>query len=212
MSIHTIFTFIVVAGLTIATPGPAILLSLRNGASYGVASVAWSALGNVCGVCCLSTAAMFGLGVVLKSSALLFGLLKLAGAGYLLYLGVRSLLGGSRSLAYSPEPEERAMPSRRRLFAEAFLTAATNPKALLFFTALFPQFINPDAALAPQFLVLTGIFMALAYLTHLAYAIAASRARKMLRRPGFAKWLNRTVGATFIGFAALLLAARRQAG
>ncbi|TFW03160.1 LysE family translocator [Oxalobacteraceae bacterium OM1] len=209
MDIHTVLTFAVVAGLTIITPGPAILLSIRNGSSFGVRSVFWSAFGNVCGVFCLSAAAMCGLGVVMKSSIVVFGALKLVGAGYLLYLGVRSLRSGTKSLSLAGTDHAENLPSRGQLFVEAFLTAATNPKALLFFTALFPQFIHADQPLINQFLILTGVFMTLAYITHLVYATAASRARAALQRPALAMWLNRMMGATFITFAVALITFRR---
>ncbi|HXA48428.1 MAG TPA: LysE family transporter, partial [Burkholderiaceae bacterium] len=103
------------------------------------------------------------------------------------------------------------IPTRRTLYREAFLTAATNPKAILFFTALFPQFVNAQAPMVPQFFILTGIFMVISYLTHLSYALLAARAKGFLLKPAMAKWMNRVVGAVFISFGSLLLALRRQA-
>lgn len=212
MSPQTLLAFATVATLAILSPGPAVLLSLRNGATLGARAVRWSALGNISGVCCLSIAAILGLGVVLKSSVILFGLVKIAGAAYLFYVGLRHLFGHAVSL-----PVETGMASaprvvrRRDLYREGFLIAATNPKAVLFFTALFPQFIDARAALLPQFLLLTGVFMSISYAAHLGYATVAARARGALLRPWFAKWLNRLVGAVFVAFGALLLALRRQA-
>lgn len=209
MDINNLLTFALVAGLTIITPGPAILLSIRNGSAFGIRSVLWSALGNICGIFCLSTAAMCGLGAVMKSSIVIFGGLKLLGAGYLIYLGARSLRSEATSLSLAGLNQTVNPPNRRRLLVEAFLIAATNPKALLFFTALFPQFIRPDRPLLSQFLSLTGVFMTLAYFTHLAYAAAASRTRVALQRPAFSIWLNRMLGVTFITFAVALLTFRR---
>ncbi|WP_295993776.1 LysE family translocator [Rugamonas sp.] len=212
MNTHTILAFTAIAALSIMSPGPAVLLSLRNGASYGMRSVLWSALGNLCGIFCLSTAAILGLGVLLKSSALLFDAVKIMGALYLFYIGLRHLFGRASALgSTAPDAEPSNEPGRHKLYGEAFLTAATNPKALLFFTALFPQFVDARAPLLPQFLVLTGIFMLLSYITHVGYALLASRARGMLLRPMFAKWVNRVVGTAFISFGSLLLALRRQA-
>ena len=212
MNTQSLLTFAVVAGLSALTPGPAILLTLRNGATFGARSVIWSAFGNICGGFCLSTAAILGLGVLLKSSALLFGAVKLIGALYLFYVGVRHLFGRATVLAdESNDSQGKAMPRRRALYREAFLTAATNPKAILFFTALFPQFINAQAPLVPQFFILTGIFLTLSYAAHMSYALLASRAKGFLLKPALAKWMNRAVGTVFISFGALLLALRRQA-
>ena len=91
-----------------------------------------------------------------------------------------------------------APPPRARLFGEALLTASTNPKPILFFTALFPQFLDAHAPLLPQFLVLTGLFMALSFTSLVTYALLASRARALLARPRFSLWLDRSVGAIFV--------------
>ncbi len=210
MNIETILTYLAVASLAILSPGPAILLALRNGIAFGIRSVIWSSLGNVSGIFCLSAAAMLGLGVLLKSSALLFGAVKLLGAMYLFYVGVRHLIGHTSALSQpGSESASGAAPGPSRLYREAFLMAATNPKPILFFTALFPQFINAQAPLLPQFFVLTSIFMTLSFFTLLGYALVGTRARSLLVRPGFAKWVNRFVGTVFISFGAALLALRR---
>nr|WP_319564464.1 LysE family translocator [uncultured Rhodoferax sp.] len=212
MTIETILSYTAVAWLAIISPGPAILLALRNGAAFGVRATLWSSLGNITGILMLSATAMLGLGVLLMSSALLFGAVKTLGALYLFYVGLRHLLG--RSSVVSPRSEHAADVasfSPGRLYREGFLLAATNPKPILFFTALFPQFVNASAPLLPQFFVLTGIFMALSFSTLLAYASVAGRARALLAKPNFAKWVNRVVGSVFISFGAALLALRRPA-
>ncbi len=210
MQAHTLLAFTAVAAVAILSPGPATLLALRNSMAWGPRAAIWSTLGNVCGLFGLSTAAMLGLGVLLQSSALLFGAVKLVGAGYLFYVGLRQLAG--RGVALVPaQGVAAAPPARRRLFAEALLTASTNPKPILFFTALFPQFLEVHAALLPQFLVLTGLFCALSFASLVTYALLASRARALLARPRFSLWLARGVGAIFVAFGAGLLALRRQA-
>ena len=212
MNLQTILAFSAVAGVAIVSPGPATLLALRNSVTFGVRTVIWSSLGNVSGLFCLSAAAMLGLGVLLKSSELLFDAVKLAGALYLFYVGVKHLFGHTSVLASNDaESGASAAPLPYRLYLEAFLTASTNPKPILFFTALFPQFIDAQAPLVPQFFVLTGIFMGLSFLSLLSYALLAVRARRLLVRPQFARWVNRGVGATFISFGLALLALRRQA-
>jgi threonine/homoserine/homoserine lactone efflux protein len=212
MSVETILTFSVLACFSILSPGPAVLLALRNGVAFGMRAVVWSSLGNVTGLFLLSVGAMLGLGALLKSSVLLFASVKVLGALYLFYIGARHLFGRSPVLGGSVEPSiSKARPSPLALFREALLLAATNPKPILFFTALFPQFLNAQAPLFPQFLVLTGIFMALSFVTLVSYARAASQARVLLLKPHFAKWINRLVGAVFVAFGAALLALRRPA-
>ncbi|MBC3918778.1 LysE family translocator [Undibacterium sp. CY18W] len=211
MQTQTLLAFTAIASLAVLSPGPAILLSLKNGASYGARAVMWSAFGNVCGIFCLSTTAFLGMGALLNSSALLFAAVKIIGALYLFYIGIKQLFGKSNAFTHEvKDVSSVTTPRPRKLFFEAFLTAATNPKALMFFTALFPHFITPGEALAPQFFALMAIFMSLSYLAHLMYAQLAARAMHILVKPRFAKWINRVVGAAFISFGAMLLSLRRQ--
>ena len=212
MHAHTLVAFTAVAALAILSPGPATLLALRNSIAWGPRSAVWSTLGNVCGLFGLSAAAMLGLGVVLQSSALLFGVVKLLGAGYLFTIGLRQLAGRGTRLVPPRGTAASMRPRRSRLFGEALLTASTNPKPILFFTALFPQFLDAHAALLPQFLVLTALFCGLSFTSLVTYALRASRARALLARPGVSRWLDRSVGAIFVAFGAALLALRRPVG
>jgi len=187
------------------------MLAIRNGAAGGVRAVVPSTLGNVTGLFLLSAAAMLGLGVVLQSSALLFTALKIAGAAYLIYVGLRHLLGR----AHIAPPEDAAVgaaPRRPgRLYLEATFVAAMNPKPILFFTALFPQFLNAHEPLLPQFFILTGIFMAMSLVSLLTYGALARRARRLLRQPRIVVWLNRLVGSIFVAFGLALLRLKRSA-
>lgn len=210
MNIETLLTFSAVAGVAIVSPGPATLLAVRNGSAFGLRAAAWSSLGNVSGLFCVSATTLLGLGVLLKSSALLFAAVKTLGALYLFYIGLRQLFARTSAPNASVDAAQSATaPAALRLYREAFLVATTNPKAILFFTALFPQFIDAQAPLLTQFLVLTGIFMAISFLSLLSYAFVARRARRLFVQPLFARWGKRVVGAVFIAFGAALLTLRR---
>lgn len=213
MNSHTLLAYAAVAALAIVSPGPAILLALRNSLTFGARSAIWSSLGNISGIFCVSAAAMFGLGVLLKSSATMFGAAKILGAAYLFYIGIRHLFGHS-SVA-SPAAKSvttKDAANAGKLYREALLVALTNPKAVLFFTALFPQFLDTSAGLLPQFFVLTGIFMVLSFLILMSYAMLGARTRALLDRPTFATWVNRIVGTIFVLLGATLLALRRPVG
>lgn len=213
MNYHTLLAYATVAALAIVTPGPAILLALRNSLTYGARSAVWSSLGNISGVFCVSAAAMVGLGVMLKSSATLFAAVKILGALYLFYIGIRHLFGHSSAVSSANNAvATQQVATGSKLYREALLVALTNPKAVLFFTALFPQFIDTMIPLLPQFFVLTGIFMVLSFLILMVYALLGARTRAWLIRPAFAKWINRIVGAIFVTFGAMLLVLRRPVG
>lgn len=210
MDTHSLLAFTLIAAIAIASPGPATLMAINNSLAYGQRSAVWSSLGNASGLFCLSAAAMLGLGALLASSESLFNAVKILGAGYLFYLGARQLL--NRSPMQVDDGEDglgKRKPTQVKLFKSAFFTAITNPKATMFFTALFPQFIDQGAALLPQFLILTTIFMALSVSSLSVYAALASRAKGVLKRPGSSRWVSRVVGVTFIGFGAAILNMRR---
>ncbi|MEN5301254.1 LysE family translocator [Pseudomonas sp. TWI628] len=211
MDTHSLLAFTLVAAIAIASPGPATLMAINNSLNHGQRSAVWSSLGNGTGLFCLSAAAMLGLGALLASSEMLFNAVKLIGAGYLFYLGARQLLRKGPMLV-DPAAAQVSKPTPLKLYKSAFLTAVTNPKATMFFTALFPQFIDQGAALLPQFLTLTGIFVALSLASLSLYAALASRAKGVLTRPALSRWVSRIVGTTFIGFGAAILTMRRQAG
>ncbi|MBH3426287.1 LysE family translocator [Pseudomonas alkylphenolica] len=211
MDVHVLLTYVLVAAIAIASPGPATLMAINNSLAYGPRAALWSSIGNACGLFCLSAAAMLGLGALLASSEWMFNVVKIAGAGYLFYLGAKQLLRKAPMLTAEGLADQAASrPSRLKLFKSAFLTAATNPKATMFFSALFPQFLDQSAALLPQFLLLTSIFMGLSLSSLTLYAALASRAKGVLMRPQFSLWVSRVVGSTFIGFGAAILAMRRQ--
>ncbi|CAK9888522.1 MULTISPECIES: LysE family translocator [Pseudomonas] len=211
MDLHALLAFTLVAAIAIASPGPATLMAINNSLAYGPRYAVWSSLGNASGLFCLSAAAMLGLGALLASSEWLFNAVKILGAGYLFYLGAKQLMKKSPMLASDiAAGQVQVKPSRLKLYKSAFLTAATNPKATMFFTALFPQFIDQSAALLPQFLILTAIFMALSLTSLSLYAALASRAKGVLTRPAFSRWVSRVVGSTFICFGAAILTMRRQ--
>ncbi|WP_158683245.1 LysE family translocator, partial [Pseudomonas gingeri] len=99
MDAHSLLAFTLVAAVAIASPGPATLMAMNNSVAYGPRSTVWSSLGNASGLFCLSAAAMLGLGALLASSEWLFNMVKIAGAGYLFYLGAKQLLKKSPVLA-----------------------------------------------------------------------------------------------------------------
>ncbi len=212
MQLTTWLLFLVVAFIAVISPGPAILLSISNSIRFGINKVLLSTLGNICGLFLLSTAAIFGLGAVLKTSTSLFLMVKIIGAGYLIYLGVRQWRSKTNFFD-GIEKKEMKIKSNQKFFIEGFLIAMTNPKAILFFTALFPQFINTEQALTPQFLIMTFTFMTISFVALVTYGLLATKAKHWLSTGQRAKWFNRTLGSLFvlIGVGLLQLKADRAA-
>lgn len=166
-------------------PGPAVIYlltqTLAHGRAAGLASVAGVALGNLLN----AAAALLGLAAIMQASAVAFTVVKLLGALYLIYLGVRSLV--NRSVRDQGVPAAAAAP-RRALLRDGFLVAAFNPKTTLFFAAFLPQFIDAagSAALA-QGLALAAVFIAIALCTDTLYVLTAAGLGGTLRRQS--RWL-----------------------
>jgi RhtB (resistance to homoserine/threonine) family protein len=191
------------------TPGPSVIMCVSTSVQHGPRRAMLASLGSTSAIACIMVLSMLGLGTVLAASETLFSTLKWLGAAYLAYLGMASLLSKASSIAVPDESGPQV--SARALFGRGILVGASNPKALLFFGALFPQFIEPSAPQATQFLILgvTFIFFELFWLS--VYALTAARARHWLQQPRRATLFNRVTGAVFLLAAALLATTRRNA-
>jgi homoserine/homoserine lactone efflux protein len=210
MSFSAWSLFCTLSLVTAFSPGPAVLLAVSNAATLGMRRALVSSAGNAVGVFLVSATAMLGLGALLKTSALWFGALKLAGAAYLIYLGVRQWR--SRAVLFERAEHATQLPTQSsgRLFLQGLLVATTNPKSIVFFTALLPQFMRQDTPIMRQFLVLTLTFAACTVLSHLCYvAVARGLGRWFTGNRG--RWFNRLSGAIFVTLGLGLLRLRRQA-
>ncbi|MDE5879491.1 MAG: LysE family transporter, partial [Desulfovibrio sp.] len=151
---------------------------------------------------------------IIAASAPLFQVLKYGGAAYLFWLGIQSF----RQKAQPAEAEgERGAEvahgqqvSLRRAFRQGFLTNALNPKAILIFLTLLPQFMAQDVAAAPQLLEMGAIIAALCLVWYLFLAQILGRVRRVFAHPRFQRWLHRVTGAVFLGFGLRLALARNE--
>ena len=207
MSLELWLGFVVASSVLLVIPGPTLMLVLGHALAHGRRS-AWStvpgvALGDLTAIS-LSCA---GLGAVLATSATLFTLLKLAGAAYLFWLGVKMW----RTSPTDPTTAPSAPRSARSMLMEAYTVTALNPKSIVFFVAFVPQFLAPASPLLPQLLVLIPTFVALAALNAALFALLAGTLRGSVQRPVVRLWLDRLGGTVLIGAGAWMLAWRRAA-
>ena len=211
MALSDWFAFLFVSLFVTFTPGPAVLLAVSNSLSVGPARAMISSLGNAVGLLLVSTAATAGLGVVLQTSATAFLALKLLGAGYLVYLGIRQWRSGGAMFAEASGAQARASTPAWRLFGNGLTVALTNPKAILFFTALFPQFMHAGTGAAQQFVMLTVTFAGCAVFAHAVYVLLARGVKGRLAEPRRARLLNRVFGGSFVVLGVSLLGLRSKA-
>jgi len=192
MALHTWTIYLLAAiGLSL-TPGPNSLLALTHGALHGHRKALFTVSGGSIGFMLLIALSMLGIGALLQASAAALGVLKWAGGAYLVWLGVQ--LWRAPAIRLLAEPSSAQAPGAA-LFRQGFLAAVSNPKALLFYGAFLPQFIDPRRDLLAQFFVMAGTFAVIEFLVEYLLARLAYRVRPWLERSG--RRFNRACGGMF---------------
>lgn len=200
----TWLAFAAASALVVIVPGPTVTLivanSLRSGPRAGLLNVA----GTQAGLAVMIVVLAVGLEALVARAGLVFDVLRLVGAAYLVWLGVKMWRADGRLAEAGPT----AGRSDAALFWQGLLVIWSNPKALLFFGAFIPQFVDPAAAAAPQVVLLGATFMAAATIFDGAYAIAAGRAGTLLSRSRL-RVVERLSGTFLIGGGLWLALTRR---
>ncbi|KAA6124507.1 LysE family translocator [Cupriavidus cauae] len=197
------------------TPGPDTAYIVGRSVAQGRAAGVMSSLGVSAGCCVHALATAFGLTAVLAASPVAFTVIKYAGGAYLAWLGLRLLssswrtpAGGTQATAQAPATDRRSL---RALFMQGFLTNVLNPKVILFFVSFFPQFVDPRAGQqALAFLALGAIMVAMSTVWNSMVAwMAGTLTRRASEAPRLKCWLDRVIGAAFIGLGARLAMTQR---
>ena len=180
MDLGLLAAFAAASFVLVAVPGPSVLFVVGRALALGRRAALLTVVGNAAGVYVLALVVAVGLGPLLARSEQLLLAVKLAGAAYLVVLGVQALrrrrAHGPGAVAVAPD----VGPGARRLLREGAVVGLLNPKALVFFTAVLPQFVRPDAAvgLPAQLAVLGGVFVVVALVSDGAWGLAAGSARR----------------------------------
>jgi threonine/homoserine/homoserine lactone efflux protein len=196
-----VLPFLAISAVVVVTPGVDMALVTKNALLHGRAAARATALGVNVGILIWTLAAALGLAAVIAASAVAFTAIKLAGALYLVYLGLRALLGSHEPVA--------ALPARGSAFRQGLASNLLNPKIAVFFTSLLPQFVDADHA-QPQDLLLLGVlFNCMGVVWLLTYAEVAARGRNVLVRPRVKRALDRLTGVALVALGVRLAAERR---
>ena len=190
------------------TPGPAVLLIVSQGLARGTRASIWSNLGILTGNTLYFALSATGLGAVLLASYELFSVIRWLGAGYLFWLGIAAFRG--RSEVFSVTPAGGAPQRRGRMFVNGAVLQVSNPKALVFFTALLPQFIDPRGPVLGQVAALAATSVGIEFFVLLAYGALAGRLTALTMRPGAVTMANRVAGSMLIVAGAGTAALRRS--
>jgi threonine/homoserine/homoserine lactone efflux protein len=206
MNPHLFAAYCLAVAILLLIPGPVVTLvvanSLSHGTRLGVATVAGASIGNAI----LLGATAVGLVAFFRLLSEVFEIVRWVGAAYLIWLGIRAWRSHSRAQAAAAPAAAR---SARAVFLQGFLIAITNPKAIFFYIAFLPQFVDPRLPAGPQLLLMIGTMIFMGLLSDSAYALLAARARGWFTVPGRRRLQDRIAGTLLIGVGCGLLVARR---
>ncbi len=194
IELQTLLAFAAAATIILFIPGPTVMLVISQSMVHGKRAVIPLATGVFLGDLVAMTLSMLGLGVLLATSAEWFALFKWVGALYLIYLGIT--LWRSKPTDSTTTAAPRHNPWR--LFRNAFVTTALNPKSIVFFIAFLPQFIRPAGDAVLQLMLLTGVFLILTVISVLIYANFAVLIGRSTRNPSIKRRINQASGTCLI--------------
>ncbi|MBD5626932.1 MAG: LysE family transporter [Desulfovibrio sp.] len=204
LPLDNLLLFVPAMALLVMLPGPDFALVSRVALLEGAGAGKAAACGVALGITVHTGFAIAGISAIIAASAPLFQLLKYAGAAYLFWLGVQSFRQKAQPIEARGEQEAEAARGQqaplRRAFRQGFLTNALNPKAILYFLTLLPQFISPVAPAEPQLLEMGVITTVECLVWYLFLAQILGRVRRVFAAPRFQRWLHRVTGAIFLGF------------
>lgn len=205
-----LFAFAIVSLIFVAIPGPSVLFTVSRALTLGRQPALLTVVGNAGGVYLHVIAVALGIGAIVERSLAVFTILKLAGAVYLVYLGVQAV---RHRRAVADMLNHPAAPTRnRRVLADGFIVGVSNPKSIVFFAAVLPQFVDPAAGRVPvQLLVLGIVSIAAALVSDSVWAVAAGAARDWFgRSPRRLAAIGGAGGVVMIGLGVRLALTDRQ--
>ena len=208
-----VLAFAPISVLIALAPGPNNLCAMSNGLRAGTAKALVATCGRVAAFALFLTASAVGLGAMLLASETAFTVIKWAGAIYLLWLGWTTWRSKDTSILKSMAEQDSAATSSNvsvtRMMRREFTLAITNPKAIILFAAVFPQFLDPNQPTAAQFLVLGPMYLAAEFVSTAVYATFGKILKKFIKTPQHALRLNKATGGLFLGAGSLLMGVQR---
>ena len=180
-------------------PGPSMLLALTHGMQYGARKTIASALGNVTVTLIQASISIAGLGTILVASEAIFYFIKWVGVAYLIYIGLSIFFSSNLLMSHHDSDQPKKLNTLRKMFLQAALITAGNPKAIIFFTAIFPQFMDPNSAYFFQSCILLGLCAVIAFGCFMIYAICGQNVVSLFSKASVGRYLKKIIGGTFIG-------------
>lgn len=207
MALDTWLAFFLASWIISLSPGAGAIASMSSGLQYGFLRGYWNAIGLQLGLAMQIAVVAFGLGAILATSSAAFYVIKWFGVAYLVYLAVKQW----RALPMDMTDDAAVRPIGKpmAMMFRGFLVNASNPKALVFMLAVLPQFVNPQAPLLSQYLIIGATMICVDMIVMAGYTGLASKVLRLLRTPKQQKRMNRTFAGLFVGAAGFLASLHR---
>ncbi|SFD65603.1 LysE family translocator [Pseudoalteromonas denitrificans] len=196
MQLESWFAFCSIAIIAAAIPGPAVLLIITHSLQFGALGSVFTIIGNVSGLLILSACSVLGLTALVKVSATGFIVIKIIGALYLLYLGIKLWRNGVKVSNSGINKTEKFNP--KRLYSQGLFISLTNPKSIIFTSALFPQFIIISEPLLSQFIILVITLMMSSFMCLISYSVLSNKIKIYALGKEVGSKIGKIFGATFI--------------
>jgi len=210
MSLQNWWVFVVATFFVSAMPGPNMLHVMTQSMRHGFVRAFATMAGCMLALLLLFGVSAMGMSALLSALPELLTAIKLAGAAYLVWIGIKSWRDDSAPVELSGEASAGPVLRPADLFRSGFLISISNPKALIFAAAFFPQFVSPALPKAPQFAILVATFVVIETAWYMTYATGGRTLARYLKRPEWQRLVNRVSGALFIAFGLSLLAWRQR--
>lgn len=194
--------YVLTACVTVSSPGPGVLMTIMKSIRHGWTGAVWAILGTGTGALVMSAISATGVGIILSHSPQAYAALRLVGAAYMVWLGIKNWRAKTVSLERVVEVEDKRETDTGirplSFFLEGVTLQMTNPMLIMFFISLFPQFIDPKLSYGMQYCVLALTYFGLIFCIHSGYSIVTSRFRGLLAGERTSRWIYRIGGSIFI--------------
>jgi len=210
MSLTTYLLYLAAVAVLVVSPGPTMLMCMTTALNEGKSSALVAAVGSISAAMGIMLVSALGLGALLAASELAFTVVKVIGSIYLIWLGIKTFGNKTEALDLKKAPMETRRGLRSH-YVRGFLVGSSNPKAILFFSAFFPQFLNPVEPFAIQYSILAITFIACEVSVLAMCAFGVSAIAPFLRSKRHMRWINRITGGLFGTMGCVLLLSRRHA-
>jgi len=208
MSLSTWLAYCLATFILSLSPGPGVFSSLSSGLRHGFRLGVWNGVGMQAANLMLVGIVSLGLGAILLASETLFALVKWIGVAYLVWLGIAAWRAPARGFEEDTTDDAH---TPREVFMRGFWVNATNPKGIIFFAAILPQFIDVARPQPAQYAILAATTFVVDLAVMMGYTALAARVFRLMREPRHIRWVNRTLGSAFVACGVALAAFRRAA-